>query len=84
VNVCSNSIRAIVANAAKAKSQGSVHKKVWLKPRAGFLKLNVDASFSAKNNNGATGAVLRNCRGDFIAASSIFIPMLARLQWLKL
>jgi hypothetical protein len=74
VNVCSNSIRSIVANAARTKTQGSMHKKMWIKPRAGFLKLNVDASFSAESHSGATGAIIRDGRGDFIAASSTFIP----------
>jgi ribonuclease HI len=80
VNVCSNSIRSIVANAARTKTQGSVHKKMWIKPRAGFLKLNVDASFSAESHSGATGAIIRDGRGDFIAASSTFLPHVGSAQ----
>jgi hypothetical protein len=49
-------------------------RRCGLNPEGGFLKLNVDASFSAESHSGATGDVIRNCRGDFIAASSTFIP----------
>jgi ribonuclease HI len=78
---CVTSIRAMVANAARTKvpmyTQG---KKVWLKPGANILKLNVDAAFSEENKNGASGAVLRNSQGAFVAASNNFIPHVASVH----
>jgi ribonuclease HI len=37
------------------------------------VKLNVDASFHEDGKTGAIGTVLRNARGEFIAASSMFL-----------
>jgi ribonuclease HI len=42
----------------------------WEKPREDFVKLNVDAAFSSDSCSGATGAVIRDEKGAFIAASS--------------
>jgi hypothetical protein len=78
---CVTSIRAMAANAAKMNvpmyTQG---KKMWLKPGANTLKLNVDATFSEENKNGASGAVLRNSQGVFVAASNKFIPHVASVH----
>ncbi|XBJ18906.1 hypothetical protein VPH35_009968 [Triticum aestivum] len=46
---------------------------MWKKPTSGRVKINVDAAFSPENMTGATGAVARDDRGDFIAATSCFI-----------
>ena len=35
----------------------------WVKPKSGWLKLNVDASFIQETNYGAWGAVLRDTNG---------------------
>jgi hypothetical protein len=72
---CINSIRAITSNSGKATTpESSVKKHVWLKPRASNLKLNLDAAFSIETQSGAIGAVIRNCQGDFVAATTVFIP----------
>jgi ribonuclease HI len=72
---CINSIRAITANAGKAMTPvSSVKKHVWLKPCASNLKLNVDAAFSIETKSGAIGAVIRDCQGNFVAATNEFIP----------
>ena len=39
-----------------------------------FYKLNVDAAFSAKEKAGASGVVLRNSQGIFMAGSSTYLP----------
>ncbi|KAM3332208.1 hypothetical protein ACQJBY_027798 [Aegilops geniculata] len=46
---------------------------MWKKPTSGRVKINVDAAFSSENMTGATGAVARDDRGEFIAATSWFI-----------
>ena len=51
-----------------------IHDHMWKKPDRGAVKINVDASFCAENLSGATGAVARDDRGDFIAAANWFIP----------
>jgi hypothetical protein len=71
---CINSIRAITSNAGRAMTpETSVKKNVWLKPRASNLKLDVDAAFSIETHSEAIGAVIGNCQGDFVAATSVFI-----------
>ena len=37
------------------------------------MKLNVDASFHEENRSGATGAIIRDTKGEFVAASSSFL-----------
>ena len=46
----------------------------------GAVKINVDASFCAKNLSEATGAVARDDRGDFIAATNWFIPHVSNVD----
>ena len=58
---CVASIMAIAANAAAYHQTGFHNSKIsWEKPRAGYLKLNVDAAFDITERTGATGAVLRD------------------------
>jgi ribonuclease HI len=71
---CAASIHAISANSARSVSLSYVpEKKVWKKPRSRYIKLNVDAAFNIDDSTGATGAILRDHTGNFIAASSKFI-----------
>jgi ribonuclease HI len=83
VNKCKMSILAITANAAKAYGQRVNSTSVkWCKPEPRQVKLNVDASFYVDSASGATGAVLRDFHGDFIAASTTYLrhvasPMMA-------
>jgi hypothetical protein len=42
----------------------------WQKPDQGWVKVNTYAAFDAATGNGASGAVLRNDRGEFVAASA--------------
>jgi ribonuclease HI len=44
--------------------------KGWAKPPESFVKLNVDASFDADDLQGTTGAIIRDCKGTFVAASN--------------
>jgi ribonuclease HI len=54
------------ANSARPK----LRKAGWAKPLNDFVKLNVDASFDADDLRGATGAIIRDSNGLFIAAST--------------
>lgn len=47
------------------------------RPDPGYTKLNVDAAFFADEGSGATTAVIRDIRGNFIAAQCKFIPVAA-------
>ena len=49
----------------------------WCKPEPRFTKLNIDASFFADDGSGATAAILRDDRGNFIAAQCKFISVAA-------
>jgi ribonuclease HI len=53
------------ANSSKPK----LRTMGWVKPLQNFVKVNVDASFDADDLRGATGAVIRDCHGAFLAAS---------------
>jgi hypothetical protein len=39
--------------------------------------INIDAAFDVESKSGASGAIMRNSQGNFIAASSVFIPYVA-------
>jgi hypothetical protein len=51
-------------------------KKVegWKKLMEGMLKINVDAAFDVISGRGAAGVIIRDCRGQCIAASQRFLP----------
>jgi ribonuclease HI len=75
---CKMSILAIVANSARAmKIQGNSETVKWLKPDPRYIKLNVDAAYHEDQRAGATGAVLRDYEGRFVAASNTVIPHVA-------
>jgi hypothetical protein len=78
---CTFSILSIVANSLKVygkQSQNEVAR--WTRPEASHMKLNVDASFHDNRRAGATRAVLRDARGDFIAASTSY-SCRGSIQW---
>ena len=74
LNKCKFSILSIAANYAGGKKNGADRTVRWTRPIPRQVKLNVDASFHDDMRAGATGAVLRDYQGKFIAASSTFIP----------
>lgn len=49
----------------------------WSKPDPRYTKLNVDAAFFADEGLGGTVAMLRDDRGNFVAAQCKFIPYAA-------
>ena len=49
----------------------------WRKPGPRFTKLNVDAAFFAHEGIGATAAILRDNKGNFIASHCKFIAIAA-------
>ena len=52
-------------------STGAIEKWTFWGP--GFIKLNVDASFHADIGAGATAAILRDNKGNLIAAQCLYI-----------
>jgi hypothetical protein len=44
-------------------------KEPWRRPDTGWTKLNVDASFSAEQNSGTWGAILRDDTGNVIISA---------------
>ncbi|KAK1646392.1 hypothetical protein QYE76_064197 [Lolium multiflorum] len=68
-------IQSLTLNYDRAlKKNAIVRKEGWEKPRDGYTKLNVDAAFSVETFSGASGAVIRDDHGNFIAGSSNGIP----------
>jgi hypothetical protein len=62
-------IKGIVANNSKVKGSGNtIRRGGWTKPASGVYKLNVDAAYEPETGRGATGAIIRDSRGNFIAA----------------
>jgi hypothetical protein len=49
-----------------------IRREGWKKPASGVYKLNVDAAFDADSGRGATGAIIRDAGGNFIAPSCEF------------
>jgi hypothetical protein len=58
---------------SKKKNSGIV-RHGWMKPKEDFVILNVDASFDLDSGTGSTGAILRDDKGLFLAASCFGIP----------
>jgi ribonuclease HI len=52
------------------KKDAGIKRHGWEKPKEGCIKLNIDAAFSHEYFSGATGVVLRDDKGMFIAACS--------------
>ena len=61
-----------IYNKSMVRNSTSAIEK-WSLPGPGFIKLNVDASFHVDIGAGATTAVLRDNRGNFIAAQCLYI-----------
>jgi hypothetical protein len=56
-------------------------QETWIKPRANFMKCNVDASFSINHDLVGIGIIIRDHRGHFFMAKSIqFSPLLPVLE----
>jgi hypothetical protein len=73
LNRCKMSILAITANATVITKKSRVSDVKWEKPKPREVKLNVDASFFQDLHAGVVGAVVRDYKGEFIAASSYYL-----------
>lgn len=63
--------RGLEANFIISCSPKPVRKMAcWVKPRYGYVKLNVDAGFDIDTLEGTVGAVLRDHKGQFVAAAN--------------
>ena len=49
----------------------------WTKPDLMFIKVNVDAAYFADESAGASAAVIRDDKGNFLAAQCKYIPHVA-------
>jgi hypothetical protein len=74
---CKMSILSIVANAAKVKANSGTRPSKWCKPPPRYFKVNVDDSFYHASHAGSIGAVIRDSKGDFIAALTLYLPHMA-------
>jgi hypothetical protein len=75
IRKCITSIREITANNERSKTSSEVHDRVaWVKPRNNYVKINTDATFIEREEAGATGAVIRDNQGVFLAAGATLIP----------
>jgi hypothetical protein len=63
----------MATNTAKILSKPTPPREKWIKSEARFLKVNVDGSFHSDYHAGSTGAIMRDCEGKFVAASSTFL-----------
>ena len=71
------SIRALATNYTRSltpKLPMRPRDHMWNKPSYGMMEVKVDSTFHADTLLGASGAVVRDDKGDFIAAASWFIP----------
>lgn len=77
------SIRVLATNyvrAYKPKYNNQSDDFMWKKPSTGMIKINVDASVNMENGDGATGAIVRDDRGAFIAAATWVLPAVVRVD----
>jgi ribonuclease HI len=81
VQIPSRSPQAIFALALNfsrsCKRNSGIRRHGWEKPPKGFVKLNIDAAFSIDSLSGATGAVIHDDHGIFIAGSCCGLPHVA-------
>lgn len=59
---------AAVRHIAKIEPQTTRAKEVWKPPDPGWVKVNTDGAFDASSGRGAAGVILRNERGETLAA----------------
>jgi hypothetical protein len=73
-----HAISVLALNYSRARGSGkSMMRHGWSKPREDFVKLNVDAGFDIDTGKGTTGSVLRDDRGQFLAASCRELPFIS-------
>jgi ribonuclease HI len=69
------SIRVLAKNYMEARSKSVVKKKEgWKKPMEGGFMINVDAAFDGESGKGATGVIIRDHTGAFVAALQTYLP----------
>ena len=70
------SISALVTNYARARKREhqGIARHGWVKPNEGYVKLNVDTSFNPDRGTGATGSIIRDEKGFFVAGRNCILP----------
>jgi ribonuclease HI len=63
----------VLQNSEIYRAKETVATETWRKPEEGWVKCNVDASFSSEERTGAWGAVLRDHNGQVIASAWDYI-----------
>jgi hypothetical protein len=69
---------------SRKKENNGIIRRGWVKPKEDYVKLNVDASFDADEDSGATGMILRDDHGFFIAGENCTILFVKMQLLLKL
>jgi hypothetical protein len=62
------------ANSVKLKLNSGSSSSRWCKPPPWYLNLNTDGSFHHDSHADAIGSIIRDFKGEFVAASTIFLP----------
>ncbi|GKV31652.1 hypothetical protein SLEP1_g40324 [Rubroshorea leprosula] len=65
---------------SRVRATGKQQPSAWSKPPLGFIKVNVDASFSPKSGSAVLAMVGRNCQGEFCFGKSGFYMALSPLM----
>ncbi|GLT41530.1 hypothetical protein SLA2020_155870 [Shorea laevis] len=67
-------------NMLRLRNCGKQQHSSWRKPPLGFIKINVDASFSSKSGSAVLAMVGRNFKGEFCFGKSWFCMALSPLM----
>jgi hypothetical protein len=62
---------------ARTEMQSTRVEEHWLPPETGWVKANVDGSFSAESGTGGSGLVMRDHHGSFLAGACHFMSTTA-------
>jgi hypothetical protein len=69
---------------SRKKENNGIVRHGWVKPKDNYVKLNVDASFHAYKESGATGMTLRDDHGFFITGGNCTIPFVEDVEAMAL
>ena len=72
------SIQVLVSSFSKAQGKEiQPRSSTWHRAAEGFVSVNVDAKYDINMRSGATGVVIRDDKGNFLAAQCKYIPHVA-------
>ena len=68
------SIAALTSNYVRATRKTSIIRQGWKKPQEEKLMVNVDGAFDTGTGSGSTRVIIRDEKGQWIAAAHSFLP----------